>query len=379
MLITKKEFNRLLAYHDDPAVSIYVPTSRESDFQKDQLYLKNTLKEAGKKLEKKGMSSKEAHKFLVNAHLLMDDQEYWNHLSDGLAIFIGKDFFHKFELPLSFTEQVIVSDQFYLRPIMPMMSGEGRFFLLALSQNEVKFFEGTKYSITPVIIDDLVPQDMESILIDAGAKESLQHHSGGGISAIFHGQGRTTDDDMKNVRKYFRQIDKGLMTMLHDESAPMIIAAVDHLVPVFKDISEYDNIVHENISGNPEDASPVDLHERAMNILKTFQEGKKDEIKNNFNELLSSDQASFSIIDIVKSAHEGKIEHLLLNKDYQNWGTYNPSKRLVTVHEEQQSDSKDLLEIAARYTYQHGGTVYGSAREDLPKPTANANATYRYA
>ncbi|HKK73626.1 MAG TPA: hypothetical protein VJ953_01030 [Saprospiraceae bacterium] len=378
MLITKKEFNSLLAYHDNPAVSIFIPTSRESNFQKDQLYLKNALKEAGNQLEAKGMNSKEVHKFLANAHMLLDDGEYWNHLSDGLALFIGKNFFHKYELPVSFEEMVHVNDQFYLRPIMPMMSGEGRFFLLALSQNEVKFFEGTKYSITPVIIDDLVPQDMESILIDVGTKESLQHHDGGGIAAIFHGQGRSTDDDMKNVRKYFRQIDEGLMTMLHDENVPMVIAAVDHLVPVYKEISGYNNIVHKNISGNPEDLSPVELHERAMNIMKNFQESTKDEIKDNFDDLLASDKASFGIIDIVKSAHEGKVEHLFLKNDYQNWGTYDPSKRLVTVHKEKQADSKDLLEVAARYTYQHGGTMHSCDREELPRPTANANATYRY-
>lgn len=378
MLITKKEFNRLLAHHDEPAISIFVPTSRKGDFEKDHLHLKNALKAAGEQLEAKGMNSKEADKFLGNAHILLDDREYWNHMSDGLAIFIGKDSFYKYELPIPFEEMVRVSDRFYLRPIMPMMNGEGRFFVLALSQNEVKFFEGTKYSITPVIISDLVPKDMESILINEGAKESLQHHSGGGAAAIFHGQGRTTDEDIKNVRKYFRRVDEGLMTMLHDETVPMIIAAVDHLVPEYKEISKYSNIVHENISGNPENLSPAQLHERAMSIIKNFLASKKDKITNNFDDLLASDKASFSIIAIVKAAHEGKVDHLLVNKDYRNWGEYNPDQRLVTVHEEQQENSDDLLEIAARYTYQHGGMVHSCQREELPRPTANANATYRY-
>lgn len=378
MLITKKKFNNLLAYRNDFVVSIFIPTTRTSNFQKDQLYLKNALQTAKQGLEDRGMTTKETHQFLGKAYALLDDDNYWNHLSDGLALFIGPDFFEKFELPIAFNKQTLIGGKFYLRPVMPMMTGESRFFLLALSLNEVKFYEGSRYSITPVIIEDLVPEDMESVLVDIGAKESLQMHQGGGNQAVFHGQNKATDKKLKNYEKYFRFIDKGLMEMLHDEKVPMVIAAVDYLVPIYKDVSAYSNIVTEHINGNPERSTPVDLHRRAMNILEDFNQNQKAKLKNNFGDYLASDKASFSITDIVKSAHDGKVENLLINQDYQSWGHYNEEKRLVVIHKEKQADSEDLIDLAARYTYEQGGNVYTCTREDLPRPTANINATYRF-
>lgn len=378
MLITKKKFNELLAYRNNPVISIFIPTTRTSDFQKDQLYLKNALQEVKQGLEDQGMTTQETHQFVGKAYALLDDDNYWNHLSDGLALFIGPDFFESFELPINFKEQTIIGNKFYLRPVMPMMTGESRFFLLALSFNEVKFYEGTRYSITPVIVDDLLPENMESVLVDIGAKESLQMHQGGGNQAIFHGQNKATDKKLKNYEKYFRSIDKGLMEMLHDEKVPMVIAAVDYLVPIYKDISAYSNIVTEHISGNPENSTPVDLHRRAMNILETFNHSRKVTITNNFGDFLANDKASFSITDIVKSAYDGKVENLFINQDYQSWGRYDSVKRLVVIHKEKQADSEDLIDLAASYTYEQGGNVYTCAREELPRPTANVNATYRF-
>lgn len=378
MLITKKKFNELLAYRNDPVVSIFIPTTRTSDFQKDQLYLKNALQEVKQGLEDRGMTTKEANQFLGQAYAVLDDDNYWNYLSDGLALFIGPDVFERFELPIGFKKQTIIGNKFYLRPVMPMMTGESRFFLLALSLNEVKFYEGTRHSIAPVIIEDLVPEDMESVLVDAGTKESLQMHQGGGSQAVFHGQNKATDKKVKNYEKYFRFVDKGLMEMLHDEKVPMVIAAVDYLVPLYKDISGYSNIVTEHISGNPENTAPVELHQRAMNILDTFNYSRKATITDNFGDFLANDKASFSIIDIVKSAHDGKVENLLINRDYQTWGNYNQEKRLVVIHKEKQADSEDLIDLAARYTYEQGGSVYTCTRAELPRPTANVNATYRF-
>jgi hypothetical protein len=378
MLITKKKFNELLAYRNDVVVSIFIPTTRTSNFQKDQLYLKNALQEVRQQLEAAGRTSKEAHQFLGQAYMLLDDDNYWNHLSDGLALFIAPDYFASFELPISFTENVFIGKQFYLRPLMPMMTGEERFFLLALSLNEVKFYEGMKHSITPVIIEDLVPEDMESVLQDVGTKETLQMHESGGTQAIFHGQDKATDKKLKNYEKYFRMVDKGLMEMLHDEKVPMVIAAVDYLVPIYKDVSDYNNIVTEHIGGNPENSTPVELHQRAMNIIQTFNKSNKETVSNKFGDYLAADKASFSLTDIVKSAHAGKVENLFLNRDYQTWGNYDPVKRLVTIHKEKQADSEDLLEVAARYAYEQGGNVYTCERKELPRSTANANATYRF-
>jgi hypothetical protein len=41
---------------------------------------------------------------------------------------------------------VVVSDRFHLKPLLPLLTGDGKFYLLTLSQeDEVKFFEGSRF------------------------------------------------------------------------------------------------------------------------------------------------------------------------------------------------------------------------------------------
>jgi len=42
---------------------------------------------------------------------------------------------------------VVVSDRFHLKPLLPLLTGDGRFYILALSQNQVRLLQGTRYSV----------------------------------------------------------------------------------------------------------------------------------------------------------------------------------------------------------------------------------------
>jgi len=96
----------------------------------------------------------------------------------------------------------------------------------------------------------------------------LHHHSGstnGG--SVYHGQGGGKDVENARLEEYMRAIDSGLMEMLHDEKVPMIIASVDFLAPMYRNISDYKYISENQISGNPENMSPTDLHHAALEEL----------------------------------------------------------------------------------------------------------------
>jgi DNA polymerase II large subunit len=64
-------------------------------------------------------------------------------------------------LPLNFEEFSYVSNEFYLKPLMPVFNDDGLFYLLTLKADEVKFYEGMRDSITEIRIEDLVPSRIE--------------------------------------------------------------------------------------------------------------------------------------------------------------------------------------------------------------------------
>jgi hypothetical protein len=379
-MITKKDIKELYAQEASPSVSIYIPTYRAGRNQEDQLRFKNALKEAHEKLMDAGMDSKAAHKMLANGYELLDQDDFWMHLSDGLAVFVNPDRYEQFILPTDVSPQTQVGQKFYLRPLIPAITGKQRFFLLALSQNEVRFFEGNKYSISPVIIDDLVPENMEEALALDERENNLQSHSGRSNTAtpIFHGSGLGKDHKLKRLRQYFRQIDDGLMEMLHDEDCPLVIAGVDYLIPIYKEVSKYNNIINQHIGGNPEHDDPIMLHEKAWTILDEFNTNEVTYLKRSFPELLSRRKASTEFSTILRASEDGQVETLFINKDQQIWGQYNAPSRSMMLALKSMHNNEDLLERTAMNTLMHGGKVYNVSAADMPESDFSANAILRY-
>ena len=47
---------------------------------------------------------------------------------------------------------MVVTDNFHIKPLLPLFTGDGHFYILALSQNEVRLLSGTRYSVSEVEI-----------------------------------------------------------------------------------------------------------------------------------------------------------------------------------------------------------------------------------
>jgi hypothetical protein len=379
MLLTNTQFQQLAQPKNSTCVSIYIPTYRAGNTQEDQLRFKNALKESGNYLKEQGFSEQQALRYLKEGYGLLDDENFWSHLSDGLAVFISEDSFEYHILPVNFNPFVDVSNTFYLRPLIPLLNGEDRFFLLALSQNEVRFFEGTRYSISPVKIDDLVPANMEEALNIDEVGDALQAHSGNGQQAqVYHGHAPQSDQKRADLKAYFREVDNGLMKMLHDEQAPMILAAVDYLIPIYREVSGYDALVNPHISGNPESADPVLLHEKAWSALKGIFSRQRKRFHHQFTQYLNDGKAGMSIADVVLAAEQGRIKALFIDKDAHVWGTFHIKDLSLKTAIKKEPHMEDLLERAAVLTYQKGGLVYQVEKDQLPASNTPIAAIYRY-
>ncbi len=379
-MVSKTQVKSLLEHNDYPSISIHIPTYRAGQNQEDRLRLKNAIKEAEAKLKAKEMEDKEIRKLLAPAHKLLEDEQFWLGLSDGLSLFIAPDFYEQFIIPVNINPSVTVSNKFYTRPLLPAITGNQRFFLLALSQNEVRFFEGNKYSISPVIIDDLVPQDLKTAVALDKETEYLQSHSGGIASGtvIYHGKGLGKDHKLKHIRQYFQQVDKGLMNMLHDENAPLVIAAVDYLVPIYREISKYTNIVDIHIGGNPENDDPVLLHEKAWEIINTFNKKDLNKWQTAFPELMAKRRASTELSTILRAATQGKIDQLFIDKDKKVWGNFDLTQNILNTENVSTDNNEDLLALAAALTFQNQGIVYNVTKNEMPDAAHTANAIFRY-
>lgn len=203
----------------------------------DFIRYRNAVQQAQEKLIAQGMKAPDARKLLVAFESLRRDEDYWKHTSDGLAVFGNKDFLHAYRLPWPFEERLEVGDLFLVTPLLAFLHEDRRFFVLALSQNQIRFLVGTRYWIREIQVKGL-PSSLEEAMQNHDRDKTLTLHTrpkpGVGWGAIFEGHGTGIDDAKDELRLFFRQIDQALHPVLRDESAPLLVAAVGYLHPLYR-------------------------------------------------------------------------------------------------------------------------------------------------
>jgi hypothetical protein len=383
-MITKKKVVELSKIHSAFCVSIFIPTHRsgkDSISGKDALNLKNQLKDIKLKLDEQGMSKEDVEKFVKPVNDLLNDNKFWKHQSDGLAIFLSENLYEKYTVPVYFEEFNYLSNQFYLKPLMPLFNGEGLFYLLTLKMDEVKFYEGTRHSITEIVINDLIPSQLEESVGYDYEQKSLQFRSqqGNKGEGQFHGHGDNESEVKNETLKYFREIDKGLMTILHeDQKPPLVVCCLDYHFPIYQQVNSYQNLFLPHISGNPADKDIMLLHEEAWELLQPYFNKTRREKLEQFSKFLGTEKASSDIDTILPAAFEGEIDTLFLENRADIFGVYNPTTQEIKIQDTHHIPNVSLMNLVAMQVLIKGGTVYLLEKEDMPDVFSKMDALFRY-
>jgi hypothetical protein len=372
----KGELHALMAQQKTPCISIFLPAhGGGGELRRDVLRFRNQIREAENLLLLKNLRSSQVEDILKPIRTLVEDEQFWLHPADGIAVFRSPDVFHAWRLPYTFQEQVIVTTHFYLRPLLPLVLDNGRFYILALSQKEVRLLESTHDSIHEIDLPEAVPRSpAEAVKYDEQENE-LQYHSSasgdtigkrGRHAAISHGRGVGMDDEKDTILRYFQQVDHGLRELLRDEKVPLVLAGVEFLLPIYRNANTYPHLLHEGIPGNPDRESAEVLLKRAWPVVAPYFKKSREEATASYNSYKGTARASNDISTIIPAAYYGRIESLFMAQDQEQWGTFNTMTSALHVHRRPRFGDDDLLNIAASQTLLHNGLVFAVEQVDMP-------------
>ena len=308
----------------------------------------------------------------------LDNDDFWQHQSDGLAIFLSPNQFSYYCLQIAFPELAVVGDHFHLKPLLQLMSGDGTFSVLALSQNQVRLFQGTRYHLDEIKLTD-IPTNIAAALQYDKPEKSLQLHTGSskGNSAVFHGQGAGNEDHKNDLLSYFRQVNNGLESLFKNQQVPLILAGVDYLLPIYHEANTYAHLLPDGIPGNPETLTLEELHTQAWQIAQPYFDLAKVSTISHYEELQGSEKTANTIEKVLPAAYFQRVETLFVPIDKTVWGVFNPDGNSIQIHAQQETGDEDLLDLAALHTLTNGGTVYAVEQGDVPEHKAIA-AILRY-
>jgi len=382
--LSRHEIVALAERQGEVCVSLFVPTRRTGvEVQQAPIRLRNLLRRTEEQLAGYQLRSPDAKQLLAPAYALLNDDSLWRNQGDGLAVFLAPDFLRPYSLPLRFDEFELAAHHFYIRPLLPFLSSDERFHVLALSQNQIRLFECTPYAIR-----ELERANVPGKLAEALRYDSPERHitlrtagpapvGGGRAAAMFYGKGNV-EESKRQLMDYFRRVDEGLRELLPGDCTPMVLASVAYLHPIYRAVSQHPCLALEGIVGNPDHLTPESLHQKALTLLHAQFQKKQAEAKAQYMRLAHTKGASNDVSVVVSAAYQRRIGALFVNRLAQEWGVFDPVSNVVLRREQKTLLSdEELVNLAAIYTLARGGDVYSVEPADMPDAGPVA-ATFRY-
>ncbi|MGF1536594.1 MAG: hypothetical protein ACFB4J_08955 [Elainellaceae cyanobacterium] len=384
MSIKKSDVTFIAEAVKETCLSLYLPTHvAGQEIRQDPIRLKNLLDRARDQLLSLGQGTEAIDALLSPAIELLDDSQYqfWEHQGRGLALFLGESFYHIYRLDDSVPELAIIGDRFHITPLLPVLHRVDQFLLLSLSQNEALLYGASPNHIKPISLEEL-PNSLEEALKYDDPEAQLQYHSGGGADTqggqtpTFHGQGvGTADENEKDrIRRYCQQLDNAICEATHDKALPLVLAGVEFVQDIFREVSNYPNLVASGLKGNPEAEQVSDLHQEALALFEPMSQNETRQAWEGYERLSDTDKITNQIKDILVAANRGQVETLFLDPERSQWGTYDAASAHVELHEQAHPKSDDLLNIAAISVLANSGAVYTKPMS----PASPIAATLRY-
>jgi hypothetical protein len=275
----------------------------------------------------------------------------------------------------------MVATQYVLKPLLPFVDHDERFYVLALSLNSVRLLTGTRFTIEPLEVAD-IPQSLADALKWDEYEKEMQFFSGRTGASDMYGQYNTSsaaDAHKGEIARYFRRVDDGVKEMLDSDPQhmPLVLAGVEYLLPIYRDQSRYNALAEQGITGNQDMAKDAELHGKAWAIVGPGFDTARRKALDRYGELKGTGKTSDELARIVSAAQAGRIDTLFLDMREDAWGKPGTDGGDPEVHESPQPGDTELWNLAATQTLLADGNVWAIDPE-TDAEVAPAAAVFRY-
>ncbi|WP_423145969.1 hypothetical protein [Rubrolithibacter danxiaensis] len=371
-ILSKEEFIGLANYQGKNCISIFIPThssGNEVNERYDVIVFKNNLQAVKADLTAKEVDSREIDAMLKPGFELLKDDEFWNNQLEGLAAFFSEGFFNIIKIPFKVKEERILNSRFYLSPLLPLISKRHRFYLLVLSKNDAKLYEGDQFEMKKLEVEGL-PDGMNDVIAFEQKDKRQLFRKGGtapGADASYHGHGTGLAEENEYILQYFKEVDQTLWTeVLHNEHVPLLLAAVEYEIGFYKQISNYKHIADVNLTGNFEHEDRNTLYAKAKEkITPYFKEYTNAALKNFYDNSVTGLSSSIPS-EVIPAAYYAQISDLFVQKDQHVWGSFNEADNVLVIHQEKRPGDECLINNAIIKTLVNGGEVHVLEKEKMP-------------
>jgi hypothetical protein len=348
---TRADLEGLLSVRDAACVSIYVPTAPEERGERDRLEFKRLAAEALEQVT--GRESMNVLRDVLDD--LADDGAFWARQAHSLAVFATPSGARTFQVANRLSPLVEVSDRFHVKPLLRSATFPQAAFVLALSQNGARLVEVSPDAPAVEVSVAGMPSDAAS----AVGKASIADRS-----PVGRLQG--SEGEKVRLRQYARRVEEALRPTLSGLDLPLILAASEPLVSIFRSVSTYPHLARPVIAGNPDTKSDGELAEASRRVLDELYADELRELRSRYQERVPQGRASDDLAAIARAATFGAVDTAFVDIDETVPGFVDEADGALRLEDADDAVNYGVVDEIARRVLLARGRVLAVRRDDIP-------------
>ncbi len=296
-----------LAGWSGPCVTIHMPTHRATDRTLDDSKRFARLVDDARARLGRDFPEADAETILAPVESLAKSRRFWQFQNDGLVVFASPDGMRRFRTDAAFPENATVGEAFNFRHVLPLVTADVPFLVLAISRAKVRLFEADRGHITELPLGD-IPKSEDAVEGAYTREPELQSQGSTGRHAYYHGHG-TGEDDV--LAAFLRVTGRAVERRFAADRRPLVLACVaEYLGPLSTHV---DNVRILGVAaGNPDDLDAKRIHERAWPLAAAEADRRTLALRDDYAAAIGTGLATANPEYIVADSRVGRIGTLMV-------------------------------------------------------------------
>lgn len=376
--LTKNTVTELAKINEPVCISLYMPTHPAFPQRNENpVVFKNLLRDLRQQLISEHPDA-DHDTLLEPFEQLQEDEEFWTHQQNGLAVIGGADFFKVLRLPQAVSTRTFICSHPYLTPLIRITQAADNYQVLCLTRDAINLFEGNRDSLTEISLHPDVPTTKEEALgseLTPGDQTGFQQGFGAAgqrgdpYAHESGGNDKQAEIDIDRER-YFRAVDKAILEHhSRPSSLPLILAALPENQAFYREVSHNPFLQEQGVNPDLSNLDTDKLQQACWQLMSSHFNEQIDEMVQQFKESEHQGLASDKLADIEQAAETGRVATLLVEADRLNVAKIDKY--------DASNEHPDMLEELVLTVIQHGGDIMVMPPQRLSTKTGAA-AVYRF-
>ncbi|QOD93035.1 hypothetical protein [Chryseoglobus sp. 28M-23] len=315
-MISRADVTDLITATPDPGVSILLPMHvTGTETTQNPIRFTNALRDAESELAQSGVEGDTIAELLAAARELLDDHDFWQHQSAGLAVFASEQGALVHRIPYTLEERVVVGQRFHTAPLLPLLGENESALVLTATASGAHLYRATRDSLTELDADlpGGVSEDAAENDYEAPAQASPPARPNTGSANISRAQ--VYGDGPPEWREtrlddFVQKIASELERVTAAEKPPVVLLAGADIIGRLRSTG----LLTADVEVNPDVLDEDALHARAWEALRPAAEQSLLELLDRYRSLAGSgdDRAASRPGAVRAAASDGRVETLIV-------------------------------------------------------------------